>query len=284
MSMKKIKIKIKAFTNKILDFYFNDEDYIKLFWFNGTKNFGDLLNPVLLKELTGKKIKFIKPKYYHHTNFLAVGSILDVASKDSIVWGSGFINDEKKCYQTPKKICAVRGPKTREVLLSQGIDCPEVYGDPGLLLPMIYNPKKEKKYKLGIIPHYVDKNNLWLSQFESDENIKIIDIQNENVFAFIDEVLSCEKIASSSLHGIITADAYSIPSIWLEFSDRVVGNGFKFLDYFLSVNRIDSKPLIIKDDTDISKLYSSFYDYKIDIDLNKLLKAAPFTIKNTFIL
>ena len=52
----------------------------------------------------------------------------------------------------------------------------------------------------------------------------------------IDEINSCQVIISSSLHGIITCHAYNIPCLWYKFSEKIVGDGIKFADYFSSVN------------------------------------------------
>lgn len=280
--LKKIKIFLYRKVFSIIDILSkNKNDSLKLFWFKNTQNFGDSLNPILLNILTGKKVEWVK-SYSPKEHYITIGSILETATKDTIVWGSGFISEHKHCFEKPKKVCAVRGPKSREILINDDIECPKVYGDPALLLPKIYSPSINKKYKLGIIAHFIDKDNEWLKNLKQDHEITIIDIQNPDIFTFIDEVLSCEKIASSSLHGIIVADAYNIPSLWVEFSDKVIGNGFKFLDYFLSVKRKDTKPLIINKKTSIEDINKHFYNYKIDIDLDKLLDAAPFKIKKEY--
>jgi hypothetical protein len=43
-------------------------------------------------------------------------------------------------------------------------------------------------------------------------------------------IAGCERIISSSLHGIVVADAFGLPRRWETF-DRVQGRGFKFHDY-----------------------------------------------------
>lgn len=120
-------------------------------------------------------------------------------------------------------------------------------------------------------------DNTWLKHL-NDPDVLILDIQSPNPFDFIDQVYSCEKIVSSSLHGLIVADAYGIPSLWLEFSDKIVGKGFKFRDYFLSVKRSDTEPFVIKKETSVDMMLDSFTDYEIDIDLLKLLDACPFEL------
>lgn len=252
-----------------------------------SKNFGDALNPVLIKFLLKrvnkeykiiryngiKKILIKKPK--KEPIYLVIGSILSWAKKENIIWGAGFISADSRVKEKPRKVLAVRGPLSRKKLIEQKIECPEVYGDPALLLPILYFPKVKKKYKLGIIPHYVDQNSSFIKKIKQNKNILIIDI-NSNIKKVVKDILSCEKIASSSLHGIIVSDAYGIPSTWLEFSNKVIGKGFKFKDYFLFVKRKDKKPLIVTTKTTISNIENKFYKYKIDIDLKKLLETCPF--------
>lgn len=275
-NLKNIKFIIRKIKYILKDFFY--KDYIKLSWDKGT-NFGDAINPILVEKLTHKKVCWVHRLYYHKTYLMCIGSILQKANSNAIIWGTGLISADSILEQIPQKICAVRGPRTRKRLLELDIDCPNVYGDPALLLPFIYDPKIKIKYKLGIIPHYVDKENPFLYSFSNNPEILIINIKNKNHFEFIDLLLSCEKIVSSSLHGIIVSDAYKIPAMWIEFSDNVKGNGFKFLDYFESVNRIDNKAYRFTEKTTLEDLLNLFYEYKIEIDLNKLIQAFPYSIE-----
>jgi pyruvyltransferase len=278
----RIKKSIRQTQYAFNDLTHKDEEVIRLDWYGGDQNFGDILNPVLLRALTGKSILNVSARYYQKEHLLAIGSILDRATSNSIVWGSGFISEQSVFLEKPKKIYAVRGPKTRDKLIGFGIDCPEIYGDPALLMPYVYQPKKtiDKKYKVGIIPHIVDKDIAWLKQFSSSDDIKIIDVQNPNPFKVIDSILECEKVISSSLHGIIVSDAYNIPSIWVQFSNNLQGGSFKFIDYFLSVKRQVKEPLLVDPSVTLNKVMQKFTLNDIDINIKKLLDCFPFKLSN----
>jgi len=264
------------------EYFFNDllnsKDSIKVDWVSKENNFGDILNPILLAFLTNKKILKISAQYYKKEHLLCIGSILHKSNSDSIVWGSGFINENTKKIECPKKIGAVRGPKTRGKLIEMGIECPEVYGDPALLISDFYRPKIEKKYKFGILPHYVDKESDWIKK-QKDNGLKIIDIQNPNPLNVIDQMLECETVITSSLHGLIISDAYNIPSIWVKLSDRLTGGNFKFHDYFLSVGRELIEPCMVSTSTTIDDLIQFEYSSDIIFDKAKLVRAFPFEIE-----
>ena len=251
-------------------------DSIKLFWWNGDNNFGDELSKFLIRKISNKKVEWV-PNYYNKNHYFSIGSILDNAGKYSTIWGSGFIKKTSYCKDTPKSILAVRGPLTRKRLLELGIDCPPIYGDPGLLLPKYYVPKVKVKYKLGIIPHFIDKENEFLLNFKRNSKIKIINIQQKNILKFIDDVNSCEKILSSSLHGLVISDAYGIPSQQIILSNNIIGNNFKFKDYYMSINKTYKEPIKfgyrISLDEAVNKID---IDYKLDIDLDLLLSVSPF--------
>ncbi len=141
----------------------------------------------------------------------------------------------KHCY-----FLAVRGKLSRKQIMSWGAHVPEVYGDPAILLPLMYNPDIKATHKVGIIPHFVDEPFLtgeMINNLVGDRTWKKIDVC-QDYQSFVNEVLTCEYIISSSLHGLIIAEAYGIPVQWITISDKVIGKGFKFRDYLSATDRV----------------------------------------------
>jgi len=164
---------------------------------------------------------------------MAIGSIMSYSSARAHVWGSGIIS--RKDRVQGGKFYAVRGPLTRKRLSEQGHSCPEIYGDPALLLPRYYWPEVPKKYEYGIIPHYVDYERVSKTR-DTTPDMCVIDLMTDNLQATTDKILQCKRVISSSLHGVIIAHAYGIPAIWVRFSEGLSGDNVKFEDYFLSVH------------------------------------------------
>ena len=199
---------------------FDTAFYKYLFYWGGqyTKgNFGDLLSSFIFEKITG-----IKPVFYNiseeknkYTHYISIGSIINYSNSNSIIWGSGTITKKLKKIDFHKVFC-VRGPRTRQALLQYYNDIPEKYGDPALLTSLLYKPKNEKRYKIGIIPHIIDYNEI-CKKFENHNNICVINLSidnnPENFQKTIDEINACNFIFSSSLHGIIIANAYNIPVV-----------------------------------------------------------------------
>lgn len=238
-------------------------------------NWGDMLSPILIKHMTGIDM----PTIYGNTHrtqkhLIAIGSLLRWANKNTTVWGTGFLSKSMKPKSKPH-ICAVRGPATRNRLIELGIHCPKIYGDPALLYSRFHNPEVECKFDLGIVPHYAEKG---LYDRFKDETL-IIDIC-AGIKEVVRQIKSCKLIASSSLHGLIIADAYDIPSLWIQTTNKILGKGFKFIDYFRSVQRKDKNPLLIDKNVNIEQIKNNFTTYSINIDLDKLESSFPKEIFN----
>lgn len=247
-------------------------------------NWGDSLNRVLIPLISGKEIIEMNKRgldkfseISNETVYSCVGSVLGWATPQVEVWGSGFISNSENItsIQPPRKIHAVRGPLTRKILLKRHIECPEVFGDPALLMPYFYRPEITVEHEIGFIPHHVDK--VLIPELKKQfPEAHFIDIQS-GTYEFIDEVLKCRKIITSSLHGQIIADAYNIPNAWIKLSEKVLGKKFKFHDFYLSVGRINKEPLIWSNNLTINNLFRKIEDWnEAKIDLQPLWDSCPF--------
>lgn len=270
------------------------KNYIRLFWFSEPilmkktkENYGDLIGKYLVEKISGKQVSFSNPKKWNIFNYfrpiyVTAGSILAYANKNTIVWGSGIILKDQQVKNAI--FLAVRGPQTRKRLLELGYKVPEVYGDPALLLPQYYNPTVEKKYEIGIIPHYSDYQVVH-NWYQNNPQIKVIDLMTLDIEQTTDEILTCKHIISSSLHGLIVSHAYRIPAVWVEFSDKLFGDGIKFQDYFESVGLSNYKPkevirqMNIDEWKDVLKTYPSLPNVAVVNRLKEgLLRSCPFKV------
>ncbi|WP_169748922.1 polysaccharide pyruvyl transferase family protein [Gynuella sunshinyii] len=243
-----------------------------------------MINPVLVTKF-GIRARLIdidmRNKYLNDDNhsltneYMVIGSILQHANSHTQVWGSGLISEHSKLKESPRHIHAVRGPLTRAALKLQGIACPEIYGDPALLLPRFFPNEQKKRYKLGIIPHNDHAGFPFPPQLTENDDIKIISLRDgfKNV---LETIQRCENIVSSSLHGLIVADAYNIPSRRLVFNGKLYGGDFKFSDYYRSIKMPDEIPVFIDSDSTIDSLVNACTLKDMNIDLELLEQVCPF--------
>ena len=251
------------------------------------QNAGDMLTPYLIQKITNKSIYYIEVKskiagYIKH--LIAVGSIIQYARRNTFVWGTGAIKMDLTL--SPANYLAVRGHLTGNLLEKSGMKDPKVYGDPAILLPLLYasNIKNCKKFKVGIIPHYSDEDCL-TDKIICNQEVKIISLKTDNIEVLIDKICDCELIVSTSLHGLIIAQAYGIQACWWKYSNNLSGDDTKFYDYASSLN-IKIKPweqddFIFNNFCNIPLTYFS----KPDEDRIKsaqigLLKVFPYKIRN----
>jgi len=200
-----------------------------------------------------------------------------------IVWGSGVISGAD--IIPPAKFVAVRGQETYNLLTQQGYDAPHVFGDPALLLPLVYHPTVEKKYRAGIILHYIHESVVNVDELPDD--VLVINLMDD-IERVISKILSCERIVSTSLHGIIVSNAYGIEALWAQVPDLPLsGDSMKFKDYFSSVDINYYEPVNLLD-LNFEKLDPVFIargdQMTIQKNLGKLqdelLRVAPFDVSH----
>lgn len=268
------------------------QNKIRLFWWNekiiqgkSKENYGDVLGKYLVEKIANKKVVFAWPKKFSIYDwfspiYVTIGSIIHNVNHKCVVWGSGIINQEIEIKKA--RFLAVRGPQTRQYLLNSGYEVPEIYGDPAILLPWFFNPKAEKKYKIGIVPHYNDYE-MVKNWHKDSQDILVIDLMTNDIESKTMEFLECEKIISSSLHGIIIAHSYGIPAVWQKVSDKVFGNDIKYQDYMESVqlgfykSEIKTTPFSQKDIERLFQDYPSLPDEGVMERLRVgLMEVCPF--------
>ena len=242
-------------------------------WWVKADNFGDLLSPWLIAKMTGREVVFADPKQPH---YVAIGSILNRTNWQSHVWGAGAFGLEDGAAFGPRATYhAVRGPLSQVRLATLGIPCPEVYGDPALLAPAYFSPKVPKTYQYGIVARWSERR--W-HEAEIGPGVRIIDLGTDDVEGVIEAILSCRRIVTGSLHGLVIADAYGIPSAWIR-SGTAYGGQYKFYDYFATVQKFRSPhDLDASIPVTAARLRDSLhFDARpIVFDYRKLLDACPF--------
>ena len=254
---------------------------IRLAYFSYRSNFGDMLNIDLFDKYTRKQIQQTKEK---KADIVAIGSLLQCfiskknklkTKKTLIVYGTGFIEDNKQndFFIRPLDVRAVRGyvslerlKKSNQVSISKNV----AIGDPALLIPKLFDVSNiKKKYKLGIIPHYVDKDNPLLNKINVKNSV-ILDVA-DNTKDFVSKLASCEAVISSAMHGLIAADSLCIPNIRMILSDKITGGDYKFDDYYSAFGIKSHNKINLNEkgfnEIDLERLHQTY-----SIDKEKLTK------------
>jgi pyruvyltransferase len=194
-------------------------------WSEGVANFGDELGPHLLSRL-GYRVSRVESMA--DAGLLASGSLLEAAATQAelgtIVWGSGLMHGHPVDV-SGLDVRAVRGHLTAQRLGVRAVTC-----DPGSLVPHLYDRPRVRRKGVTVLRHYADKRPYpWAD--------RVIDASQpvDEVIAAIGEA---DRLASSSLHGLIVADAWGIPTMRLHHR-AVAGGDFKWADWFTSDHDVD---------------------------------------------
>lgn len=213
---------------------------------------GDMLNEAIIKEIFGYDVICSQTRI---AELSAIGSGLGVFisnrnlksftkmllyrpfSPKVYVWGTGFINysKDKDFIIRNVEIVALRGQLSKERAeraLKKELSC--VLSDGGILASYLLNETIEKKYSVGIIPHFREQDNPIFKKLAASYNDSLLIDVCKDPHDVIKQISQCECIISSSLHGLIIADSLRIPNMHIVCSKKLKGDGFKFDDYYSS--------------------------------------------------
>ena len=208
-----------------------------LTYYNKTKNFGDMLNPLIFNHHL--------PGFFDNnqeTLFLGIGTILGLekglnSTNRIIVFSSGvgfgdtFTYGELPVLDSRYDILCLRGPLTAKKLR---IDPSLAISDGALLLRNMHIPEQPKKYRFAYIPHHVSEGMFpnW-REIADDAGIHFISPQ-KNVIEIIQEIQQSEIIITEAMHGAIIADVFRVPWIPVKAYSHI--NEFKWQDWGLTLN------------------------------------------------
>jgi hypothetical protein len=158
-----------------------------------------------------------------------VGSILGSMPPqfDGAIWGSGLMQD--RSYPLPRaKVLAVRGHLTRERI---GAPDGVALGDPGLLVARRVQ-QSAARWDVGLIPHADHRSHAAFQALAETTGLRVrlIDVRR-TASRTVREIAACTAVVTTSLHGLVTADAIGIPAVWTTLDPPLSGGDFKFFDY-----------------------------------------------------
>lgn len=217
-------------------------------------NFGDEIGPMIVRKLCkryGLDVEIVPTANQSAVKLLAVGSVLQEARGEDVVWGAGFNSKSRLAFGSDAKLRfnAVRGPLTRSIIINQGLSCPAIYGDPGLLFPALFDDEIRQRRgeleadcdALGItMPEMIFIPNINDDRFlpdyvGADSSPQVMTVRPHwdpvTVAAYIS---ASSRVLASSLHGLVFADVYG------RSTSRVISQyepEFKYTDYYMGTGR-----------------------------------------------
>jgi len=259
-------------------------DPIKLYWWNNTPNFGDTIGKDIVEYVSSRPVTWANAR---DADLFSVGSLMVFVRRahstprdgaKPYIWGCGSIGPHRMDFKENVEFCAVRGPLTETLLEMDGLP----YGDPGLLISRVVE-KAPSTGKFGIVLHHsqqlTPEQNDKLS---SDNRFVFIDVAAADHLGVVKQISECDLVFSSSLHGLIVADSYSIPNIWLSPNSIHNTPKFKFYDYANAIGRVLGRPKTIADIIPIADVFEPFecpYANAIEDVCKGLIDAFPDNLR-----
>ena len=220
---------------------------LRLFWWRGVPNFGDALSELVVARVSGRAIEHAGAA---NCDLLAIGSLLQVLRRKHKapradgarpwIWGAGMLTPIRSDFLDNVQVALLRGPVSAAIL---GIRA-KAFGDPGLLAPMVVDNLPSRGDKIGLVVHHRQLDDPAIAALLAGEPaLELIDVRNDTA-EVCRRIAGCVHVIASSLHGLIVADAFGVPSTWLDPGEE---SHLKYHDYAASVGRAMVSPVAIAD-------------------------------------
>lgn len=194
---------------------------MKAYWYvgEGGLNYGDALVPVIFERLAGVALEWAPAS---EAELFAIGSNLHLVPPGfaGTVFGLGAMVATRSDL-TSARVLALRGELTAALA---GVR-PPVLADPGLLAADLLPERPAQDIEHGLLRHFGDRRRM------AGHRVDVLG----GVDHVIAEVARCQRLSSSSLHGLVLADALGIPNRWVPHPPA---QPIKFVDYGSSYGEV----------------------------------------------
>ena len=241
-------------------------------------NVGERINPALVATISGLPTAYYP--FAAKTHLLVAGSTLASAAPLSHIWGAGLRRpDAGVGAAAADAIYAVRGKLTYSALRKAGISLGDIpLGDPGFIAPKLLGIKRSAvpRFAVGIVPHCADRADPRFRRLLSDPIVKDLNVHLDPE-QFLNDMADCQVVVSSSLYGLIFAEALEIPNLWVTVREDI-GSRFKFDDWFSTTVNPQRAPLVLSGADTAAELATHASLHTTTIDPSALLGAFPLNL------
>lgn len=218
-----------------------DESAYPAYWSRMGSGFSNYLGCWLVSLVIGEAVRNVQGTADASGAVASSGALLNELDRPGLtIWGSGASREfsSEDCGRVlanrPRRVVAVRGRATHNLLVSIGIQVDSVLGDPVLLLPRFYSPRVTS----GGVVVCADSMHEDLLVHKDDwlDDCRILGIHRP-ASVVVSDIANARCCISSSLYGLIVAQAYGVPWLWLRVCGAATNDTeFQFHDFFSTLD------------------------------------------------
>lgn len=251
-------------------------------------NYGDWLSPYILKSYIESPISHLSPMNRpNFPHFIGLGSIISSSNPYAHIIGSGIARRGEE-IDVRAKFHAVRGPYSAERIRQLGGPNIEVFGDPGFLLPLVYQPCKNVRKQIEVlVVRHINHRHYALPITEGIAERSILAAKPEKIESFIDDICKAKLVVTSAMHCFITCVAYGVPCVLFKPENDeipVPGDGVKYRDTLAGVGMPEISPTKLAIDQHFLARVRDIEPYEASFDKTSIqsLKAVYETTSKLF--
>ena len=220
---------------------------VHVFWDRRAPDLGDALSPLVVAHLSGRPVEWAPCEA---ADLYAAGSLMSVIAEAHggpraprpAIWGTGCRGPTRRDFLDHVEVALLRGPVTAALL--ERTD--RAFGDPGLLAAEAVGGLPAREDRVGVVPHPTKRRDPALAALaDAEPRIEVIDPARADAAEAVRRIAGCAYVLSSSLHGLVLADACGVPNTWLEPWGTHEHAALAFHDYAASVGRALGPPVAV---------------------------------------